>query len=357
MFGVGHYGGFGRATRMIGRELASRGVEVTAVVPRRSHDWSDDFRLDGMRVRQVTAGRPLNTLRLLRRIGADLFHSQEPSMLTALAQIAVPSAPSLVTFRDPLDAAGWRAEIRNSASKVGVLLYAMYLDNPMVGRAVRRATRRYCAARFVGSLALRKFRLAEEPPLLPTPVEVPDDIAKADRPTVCFVGRWHPRKRPELFFELARHVPEVRFIAVGAANDPTRDRELRRLYGGLPNLELTGFIDQFTSDALREVLARSWVLVNCSAREGLPTAFVEAAAHGCAVLACLDPDGFVTRFGHQAPPSSLEAGLRSLLNDGRWRELGQAGRRHVSEIYSVPSAVARHLEQYRDVLARKEAVS
>jgi len=35
IFAWGKYGGFGRATRLIGRELARRGHKVSAVVPRR----------------------------------------------------------------------------------------------------------------------------------------------------------------------------------------------------------------------------------------------------------------------------------------------------------------------------------
>jgi len=52
IFAWGKYGGFGRATRLIGRELAKRGVEVFAVVPRkgraetcRAVGWHHRFKL------------------------------------------------------------------------------------------------------------------------------------------------------------------------------------------------------------------------------------------------------------------------------------------------------------------------
>ena len=350
MFGVGHFGGFGRATRMIGRELARRGVAVTAVVPRRSTDWPVEFELDGIRVVQVPPGSPTRTIRRLRDVQADLFHSQEPSTLTYLAQKAQPDRPSVVTFRDPLDRSGWWGELRRSSSKVGVLLYAAYIDNPLVRRAVRRATRHFCAAQFVGAIAQQKFRLQEQPTFLPSPIEVPAEAHKAELPTVCFVGRWHPRKRPELFFELARKMPSVRFIAVGAAQDPDRDRRLRAACADVPNLEFPGVIDQFTSGELQQILSESWVLVNCSHREGLPTAFAEAAAHGCAILACLDPDGFVSRFGRRVEADALQEGLEFLLEQDRWRALGEAGRAHVGAVFAAPESVSRHLDEYHAVL-------
>ena len=89
----------------------------------------------------------------------------------------------------------------------------------------------------------------------------------------------------ELFFELARQCPDLEFVAVGGARDPLRDRALRERYGDIPNLRMTGVIDQFTApETWSEALGSSWILVNTSAREGLPTAFIEAAAHRCAIL-------------------------------------------------------------------------
>lgn len=49
IFAWGKYGGFGRATRLIGRELVKRGVEVYAVVPRRNEQRPVED-LDGIRV-------------------------------------------------------------------------------------------------------------------------------------------------------------------------------------------------------------------------------------------------------------------------------------------------------------------
>jgi glycosyltransferase involved in cell wall biosynthesis len=165
------------------------------------------------------------------------------------------------------------------------------------------------------------------------------------------MGRWEGRKRVELFFDLARRCPDVEFVAVGAARDPERDRALRLRYGSIPNLRMTGVLDQFATPEWGEVLGRSWILVNTSAREGLPTAFIEAAAHRCAILSFSDPDGFATRFGHQAAEGRLEEGLRELLRDDRWRDLGEAGRRHVERVFSIDHAMDAHLAAYDGALA------
>jgi glycosyltransferase involved in cell wall biosynthesis len=154
----------------------------------------------------------------------------------------------------------------------------------------------------------------------------------------------------ELFFELARQCPDVDFVAVGAARDPEHDRALRLRYGGIRNLRLTGVLDQFATPEWGEVLGSSWILANTSAREGLPTAFIEAAAHRCAILSFADPDRFATRFGRLAPEGRLEEGLRDLLRDDRWRALGEAGRRHVERVFSIQHAMGEHLQAYERAL-------
>ena len=71
-------------------------------------------------------------------------------------------------------------------------------------------------------------------------------------------------------------------------------------------------------------------MVNTATREAMPNAFLEAAAHGCAILSAVDPDGFASRFGWHVVRDDFAAGLAALLAHGTWRERGQAARRHVT---------------------------
>ena len=308
-----------------------------------------------MTVRQYRPDRPWQAVRIFRSLGADVYHSQDTSLGTALAQVAAPSATHVVTFRDPMDRAEWRVESAYAdMPRLGWALYRQFITNPFVTIAVRRADGLHTAAEFLAPKAQALYGLREPPRFLPSPVRMPTTVEKAGHPTACYVGRWEGRKRVEQFFELARRCPDVEFIAVGGARDPGRDRALRLRYGDIPNLTMTGVLDQFTAPkAWSDVLSRSWILVNTSAREGLPTAFVEAAAHRCAVLSFADPDGFATRFGRRAREGELEAGLRELLRDDRWAALGAAGRSHVEHTFSVGPALDAHLSAYAAASGRR----
>lgn len=350
-FGFGTHGGFGRATRLIGRELVRSGIKVTVVVPRRSADYPDVCELDGMTILQFNPFSPWSALALYKSCAADIYHSQDTSLGTYLAMAAMKDSRHVVTFRDPLDENDWRIETEFlGKGRIGWYLYRLYIDNPLVASAIRKAHSLYCAAEFLIPKVMKKYALRRTPGFLPTPVAIPDSVSKAGRPTVCFVSRWDGRKRPERFFEIARKFPEVDFIAVGGARDKKRDCHLRRTYSGITNLEMTGVIDQFSTGKLGQILEKSWILINTSPREGLPNAFLEAAAHRCAILSYTDPDCFASRFGYHVREGSIEEGLEFLLSGDRWRVLGERGYQYVRRIFEVGKAMEAHLEAYDHVL-------
>jgi len=165
-----------------------------------------------------------------------------------------------------------------------------------------------------------------------------EPIVKSLRPSVVFLGRLDPIKRPWLFAELARHFPGVDFIFLGQPHfrgkgtwEPT----------SLPdNVRAPGHLDG--AEKLR-LLSAAWALVNTSIHESLAVSFLEALACETPLLACVDGAGtvpdhglFVGRHdgdGREAIPS-LVAGLSRLLDDGELRaRLGREGRRWVAETH------------------------
>lgn len=353
-FGDTIYGGFGRATRFIGRELARRGVQVSVVVSRRSPDRPNRYELEGMTVYQVRPARVDQAVRLLRELKADVYHSQDASMLTMLARVARPQAAHVVTFRDPMDRGDWDIETAYAGQpRAGWWSYRRFIANALVTRAVRVADGRYGAAEFIGPKAQAIFGLPDTPALLPSPVDLPAVVVpKAVRPTICWVGRWEGRKRIELFFALAAANPQVTCIAMGGARDPRRDAALRAQYGGLPNVQMPGVLDQFSDPAWSCVMAESWVLVNTSLREGLPTTFLEALAHRTAILSITDPDRVASRFGVRAEEGQLQAGLERLLAEERWRRLGEDGHVWLAERFATEPALQAHLRAYETAIGK-----
>lgn len=345
LFEWGRYGGFGRCTRTIGASLAERGVRVSVVVPR-GRGQRPVEELEGMTVHSFLLRRYPFTGSLYGRCEADVFHSEGLSWGSKIAMGALPMSRHMVTFQNPRTKGEWGLVNRFYPWRRRAF-NAIFWDAMM--DTARRMDAVYSQALYTIPKVKKLYGLEEAPGFLPNPVVVPETIPeKADEPTVCFLGRLDGEKRPETFFELARRFPDVRFVALGRAHDEARDRRLRRLYGGTPNLEMPGFV---TGREKERVLGSSWILVNTSVSECLPVSFLEAAAHGCAILSYHDPDGFASNFGHQVVDGDLDWGLRSLLKDDVWRERGKRGFAYVSDVHELDRVVDLHLDAYETLIS------
>ncbi len=349
VFAWGQYGGFGRATRATGQALKDKGVDVSIVVPQRpGQDPVED--LDGLKVFAFPPTQPWKSRRLFRDIDADIYHSQQPGLTTWYAMCAVPHRRHVITFRDPRTLSDWIVELQNApGNPLNVFPVWVWYENPYVRRAVRRADSLYCCAQFLVEKVCNKYQLDTEPGFLPTPVPVPARVQKSRLPTVCFNGRLDQVKNPARFLVLAKQFPEVQFIVTGHGHVPSKDRQIRDSAAQLPNVQLTGFLDQFRDERLSGVLERSWILVNTSAKEALPNAFIEASAHGCAILSEFDPDEFTSRFGCVVMNGDFVGGLRYLLQDRRWERRGSQGRKYVRAVFEQSKAIQSHLNVYQNL--------
>jgi glycosyltransferase involved in cell wall biosynthesis len=111
----------------------------------------------------------------------------------------------------------------------------------------------------------------------PCPIELYNDLNGPKEDLVVTVGRVVPEKRMDLFLEMARQLPMVKFAIIGSA---TRDQEsyLRHLR------EIAPPNASFVMSPLRkvrDVLARSKVYVHCARNEHFGITIVEAMASGC----------------------------------------------------------------------------
>ena len=351
IFAWGKYGGYGRSTRMLGRELVKRGVEVVAVVPRRPGQQPVES-LDGMRVLSFAPHSLREAQDCYAQAACDIYHSQEATLGSYLAQRAAPGARHVISFRDQKLWRDWLVEISlPSQSRLKTLLAAVYECNPLVRRAVLKADRLLCVSPHLQEPIRRAYGLDAVPEFLGSPIHVPARApAKSATPLVCFVGRLDPRKRPERFIALASRFPEVQFIMAGTAQNTRYESALRRQATGLSNLQMSGFLQQFDDPALQVMLERSWVLVNTSAREGLPTSMLEALAQSCALLSQADVAGVAGRFGRHATDGDFERGLAQLLEGSAWQRLGEQGHDYAQRNFDSNAVLARHLSLYAELL-------
>lgn len=359
-FSWGVYGGFGYLTKTLGTELADRGLDVSVVTARRTGQKEVEV-VDGVTI----YGYPVNqnhrslmsslssrwsSFPYYMRAKSDIYHSEAVSYGTVIAQKAVPNAKHVITFQDPYDLREWKriSLVDNRYKLTTQFLIRLKIENMVLSRTCNCASRLYSQARFIIPKAITLFNLNSKPVLLPNPVSIPKrGMIKADTPTVCFLARWDPQKRVELFLGLARRFPKVTFIAMGRSHDPLKDRRLRKKYSRVPNLVLTGFVSEEKKSL---ILEKSWGLVNTSIREALPISFLEALAHETPIISGEDPDGITSNYGFKVTDDNYTKGLRGLIESYKWVNKGKSGRKYVERVHELDKVVDQHINLYEDIL-------
>jgi glycosyltransferase involved in cell wall biosynthesis len=163
---------------------------------------------------------------------------------------------------------------------------------------------------------------------------------KSERPSVAYLGRFDPVKRPWLYIELARWFPDVDFAMLGApfvaGNGGWTPGDVP------PNLR---FLGNVTGREKLDALSAAWVLVNTSIHEHSAVSMLEALACETPIISFIEADGITGRFGTclgyergtglDALPR-LEQALGDMLRQHERRHsLGRDGRRWVMEEHNT----------------------
>ena len=161
-----------------------------------------------------------------------------------------------------------------------------------------------------------------------------------------------PSKRPEILLEIARRLPNCRFVMIGGPDPGRREAEYVRSIAAaaraLPNIEVRGFVPFAEAE---RAFDGARVVLNTSAYEGFPNTFLQAWARGIPTVGFVDTgsrrDGepvydFVHDIGEAA--WKLE---RLMRDDGVWRAASERVAAHFCDRHSIDAV----LDQYERVLA------
>ena len=358
LFHWGKYGGFGFVTRSIGRELAKKGIEVFVIMPQSSKYQKEIETLDGMTVLSVPLNKPfiIHSRDLIKLCDADIFHSEQPSVGTLIAQYTRSEKKHIITFQDPRNQQEYthlypfdHPNLSSLARTRGIILLSYKIYHLQTTLAFQKADSLFCQAKSTIPKVMDLYNLRKPPSFLPNFVEIPtNNIKKASEPTVCFLGRFDLIKRPEIFFKLAKFFPDVRFIAMGRAYDNYRDIYLKKRYGNIPNLTFAGLVTGYEKS---KILSKSWILINTSLYECQPCSFLEGAAHKCAIMSAETQDHFSKLFGYYVENgfNNYKIGLKTLIDHDSWIHKGNEGYKYVKKYHEKNIVINRHINIYKNL--------
>lgn len=108
-----------------------------------------------------------------------------------------------------------------------------------------------------------------------------------------WVSNFGKNKRPLWFIELAKSLPQYKFVMIGSAFDASLYQECEKLAEQLPNLQLFGYKSLFE---VNSYVNQSRVLVCTSIIEGFPNTFLQALSVNVPLLSTVDPSGIIVNF-------------------------------------------------------------
>lgn len=112
---------------------------------------------------------------------------------------------------------------------------------------------------------------------------------------LLWIGRCQKVKRPLLFLEMARRLPEARCTMICSREDIPLWEQTSREAEGIPNLD---FIESVPYHEVHRFYDRSKLLVSTSEAEGVPNVMIQAAQGGAGIFSLeVDPNGMISRYG------------------------------------------------------------
>ena len=194
--------------------------------------------------------------------------------------------------------------------------------------------------------------------IIPSCYELPPDARPGAGDCVLWVGTMHRDKRPELFLDLVRRLPQFRFVMVGGPGGGEGDAGhfelLRSTASAFPNLEFTGFLPL---PQVETYFDRAAILVNTSTHEGMPNTFLQAWARGVPTVALVDIEARLlgAPVCYAARNLTEAAGeIKRLMTDELYRRRSATRCREYFVTTHGPAGVLAHYTRLFDKLAGRD---
>lgn len=185
--------------------------------------------------------------------------------------------------------------------------------------------------------------------------------AYGTRQYILWVSRCEPLKRPLLFIELAKNLPNEKFIMImphvykrEASQNESVERitcEVKKAAGELSNLE---YLEYVPFDRIQDYYNRAKLFVNTSEYEGFPNSFIQACLGRTGILSLrVNPDRFLTEYklGHCCQDNIGEAiDFIRALNADQIEKMGRHAGEYVMRNHDISTIGKIYVDDFYKLL-------
>ena len=331
---------------ILARSFIKQGFSVTMICM--DYGQADDVVIDGIRVIKAhtpTGGLPIlrfvhprfsSVWKAMRRANADIYYQRACSVHTGYAAAFCRINRRKFVYAAAHDA-DFDPEIPLIKYQRGKLLYAWGLRNAHLV-FVQNPTQ------------LESYRclVAKNAVLMKNCYAPPLNANVNKTGYILWVSTLRKWKRPELFIELARCLPQYQFRMVGgaAAKDTTFEK-LRLEAESVENLNFIGFVPHADIEAQFD---GARVFVNTSEYEGFPNTFLQSWARGIPTVSFVDTGSVVADSSVVNKVATLQELVRVvdnlMKNNDEWEEVGS----RCQQCYLAEHSIETVTNKYADYL-------
>lgn len=316
---LGGFSGFGKTVKNItdyintkkeiyrGNVLITKELNITNIQEKEYHNAKVILRPKSHRYirNYIKTAEIVNRWKSKIAITMEYYPSYEGFLLS------FPLMPCIIWIKDPRDTEEWRKistvplEIEAYGKSNPEALLALAIEKMeslqrviKVSKLFRRKVIFVTQALSIVGIAKNTYGIPDlNPYFLPNPINMPeiDQPGYSEKPSVCFLGRIDPIKRPWIFFELAKRFKNVDFIVAGETHFSNIMNPVINRYKNISNLKFVGHV---SGQAKINILKDTWALVNTSIHEAVPVSFLESFSFYKPVISCQNPDNIVGKYGY-----------------------------------------------------------
>jgi len=178
-------------------------------------------------------------------------------------------------------------------------------------------------------------------------------LQKTARDIILWTGRSGPLKKPYLFLDIARQMPELSFTMICQRNvgDMKYDSLVKEA-GKVDNLQ---FIRRVRYDEIEKYFERAKVFVSTSEAEGFPNVFIQASKCGTPILSLnVNPDGFLDKYECGMCANGdwelFVDKLKKILVRETAHKLGNNARKYAEEFHDINKIIKKYKKCFTQIV-------
>ncbi|HEY9202180.1 MAG TPA: glycosyltransferase family 4 protein [Gammaproteobacteria bacterium] len=287
---------------------------------------------------------PFDILRFMRnlvKVDADVYLIKLPRHMLLPLGLYSKIFRKKIIFIGQVDADADKSKLKKTDSRVASLMYNLGLKFIDAIAAQTDAQKKGFLQSFSGDVRVIRNILT---------MDVNPDSEKEDY--VLWVGNSGVHKQPELFLELAKVLPDIKFkmIMSPSAQRPD-DAFIRRKLDEVPNLE---FIGPVPFSQMPEYFSKASLLVSTSYSEGFPNIFLQAWQFRTPTVSLnIDPDDVIQRFNLGLLSGSFEKLVEDVAmlhsDDSQRMEMGDNALQYTQQHHAKEVVIRQYLELFESL--------